>query len=45
MLKFFYEKFWYPFFGQILSKFIFIIEGNDHKRLEQNKFKKTKQKR
>tara|TARA_B100000925_G_C21900617_1_gene426951 strand:- start:451 stop:585 length:135 start_codon:yes stop_codon:yes gene_type:complete len=28
MLKIFYDKFWYPFFGKILSKFVFLIEGN-----------------
>tara|TARA_B100000212_G_scaffold10928_1_gene7957 strand:- start:352 stop:492 length:141 start_codon:yes stop_codon:yes gene_type:complete len=28
MLKFFYNNFWYPVFGKILSKFVFIIEGN-----------------
>ena len=27
IMKFFYDKFWVPFFGSILSKFIFIIEG------------------
>jgi len=26
-MKFFYEKFWVPFFGNILSKFVFLIEG------------------
>ena len=26
-MKFFYEKFWVPFFGSILSKFVFLIEG------------------
>jgi hypothetical protein len=26
-MKFFYEKFWVPFFGYILSKFVFLIEG------------------
>ena len=28
MLKFFYDKFWYPVFGRILSRFVFLIEGN-----------------
>ena len=28
MLKIFYDKFWYPVFGKILSKFVFLIEGN-----------------
>ena len=27
MFKFFYDNFWYPFFGNILSKFVFLIEG------------------
>jgi len=27
-MKFFYEKFWVPVFGYILSKFVFLIEGN-----------------
>jgi hypothetical protein len=31
-MKFFYEKFWVPFFGYILSKFVFIIEGKKKKR-------------
>ena len=26
-MKFFYEKFWVPVFGYILSKFDFLIEG------------------
>jgi len=26
-MKFFYEKFWIPVFGYILSKFVFLIEG------------------
>ena len=26
-VKFFYEKFWVPVFGYILSKFVFLIEG------------------
>ena len=30
MLKFFYDKFWYPFFGKILSKFVFLIEGDNN---------------
>ncbi len=28
-MKFFYEKFWVPFFGYILSKFVFLIEGKN----------------
>tara|TARA_Y100000589_G_scaffold312908_1_gene333730 strand:- start:26 stop:145 length:120 start_codon:yes stop_codon:yes gene_type:complete len=27
MLKLFYNNFWYPVFGKILSKFVFLIEG------------------
>ena len=26
-MKFLYEKLWVPFFGKILSKFVFLIEG------------------
>ena len=26
-MRFLYEKFWVPFFGGILSKFVFLIEG------------------
>jgi len=26
-MKFFYEKFWVPVFGYILSKFVFFLEG------------------
>ena len=26
-MKFFYEKFWVPVFGYLLSKFVFLIEG------------------
>ena len=26
-MKYFYEKFWVPVFGYILSKFVFLIEG------------------
>ena len=32
MLKFFYEKFWYPVFGRILSRFVFLIEGNNNNK-------------
>tara|TARA_B100000989_G_scaffold289118_1_gene260540 strand:- start:876 stop:992 length:117 start_codon:yes stop_codon:yes gene_type:complete len=28
-MKFFYEKVWIPVFGFILSKFVFLIEGNN----------------
>ncbi len=27
MFKFLYNNFWYPFFGKILLKFVFLIEG------------------
>ena len=38
MLKHFYDKFWYPIFGGILSKFIFLIEGdNNQKKVKLNK--------
>tara|TARA_B100001989_G_C24175552_1_gene286361 strand:+ start:81 stop:203 length:123 start_codon:yes stop_codon:yes gene_type:complete len=30
-MKNFYEKFWVPFFGGILSKFVFLIEGKTPK--------------
>ena len=29
-MKFLYEKFWIPFFGGLLSKFVFLIEGNNN---------------
>jgi len=29
-MKYFYEKFWVPVFGFILSKFVFLIEGKKH---------------
>jgi len=29
MFKFLYDKFWYPFFGTILYKFVFLIEGKN----------------
>ncbi len=32
MLKFFYDNFWYPFFGKILSKFVFLIEGKSQNK-------------
>ena len=37
-MKYFYEKFWVPFFGGILSKFVFLIEGKQIK----SKGEKTK---
>ena len=30
-MKYFYEKFWIPFFGSILSKFVYLIEGKSYK--------------
>ena len=37
LMKFFYENFWVPVFGYILSKFVFLIEGK--KRDSKNKKK------
>ena len=39
-MKYYYEKFWVPFFGGILSKFVFLIEGKVHKseKTKKNKF-------
>ena len=31
IMKYFYEKLWVPFFGSILSKFVFLIEGKKQK--------------
>ncbi len=28
-MKYLYEKLWVPFFGEILSKFVFLIEGKN----------------
>ena len=28
MFKFLYDNFWYPVFGRLLSKFVFLIEGD-----------------
>ena len=30
-MKYYYEKFWVPFFGGILSRFVFLIEGKQTK--------------
>jgi hypothetical protein len=38
-MKYLYEKLWVPFFGGILSKFVFLIEG---KQTKSRKNKKTK---
>ena len=37
-MKYFYEKFWVPVFGYILSKFVFLIEG---KKVDQKKKDKS----
>ena len=34
IMKYFYEKFWVPFFGGILSKFVVLIEGKKKKNIE-----------
>ena len=41
IMNYFYEKFWVPFFGGILSKFVFLIEGKKQKsqsRLSKSKY-------
>ena len=43
MLKFFYNNFWYPVLGKILSKFVFLIEGkNSISKRSNDKLKKNK---
>ena len=41
-MNFLYEKFWVPFFGNILSKFVFLIEGKKQnkkkEKTDSNKF-------
>ena len=39
-MKYYYEKFWVPFFGGILSRFVFLIEGKAQKsdKTKKNKF-------
>ena len=40
-MNFLYEKFWVPFFGKILSKFVFLIEGKkQNKKNEKRDFNK-----
>ena len=39
-MKFFYEKFWVPVFGYILSKFVFLIEGKKQDSKNKNKINK-----
>jgi len=34
IMKYFYEKIWVPFFGGILSKFVFLIERKQQKLKE-----------
>jgi hypothetical protein len=38
-MKYFYEKLWVPFFGGILSKFVFLIEGKQTKSRKNKKIK------
>jgi len=44
MFKFLYDKFWYPVFGGILSKFVFLIEGSNNTRLQSKNNKKNMKK-
>ena len=37
-MKYFYEKLWVPFFGGILSKFVFLIEGKNQKSEKVRKY-------
>ena len=39
IMKYFYEKFWVPLLGGILSKFVFLIEGKQKKIEKKNKNK------
>jgi len=36
-MKFFYEKFWVPVLGRILSKFVFLIEGKKQDSINKKK--------
>ena len=38
-MNFLYEKIWVPFFGGILSKFVFLIEGKPQKSEKDKKDK------
>ena len=38
-MKYLYEKLWVPFFGEILSKFVFLIEGKQTKVTKNKKSK------
>ena len=43
MLKFLYNNFWYPVFGKILYKFVYLIEGNNNnKKISHTNTKKLK---
>jgi len=43
MLKFLYNNFWYPVFGKILYKFVYLIEGdNNNKKKSKVKSKEVK---
>ena len=43
MFKFLYNKFWYPVFGRILYKFVFLIEGsNNNKKISHTNTKNLK---
>ena len=37
IMKYFYEKFWVPIMGAILSKFVFLIEGESQKKKSRKK--------
>ena len=39
IMKYLYENFWVPFFGKILSKFVFLIEA-ESKTINKKKGKK-----
>ena len=41
MFKFLYNNFWYPVFGRILSKFVFLIEGSNNKKIKSKNSKKN----
>ena len=40
-MKYFYEKLWVPFFGGILSKFVFLIEGSKPQKFDQTNKNKS----
>ena len=41
MFKFLYDNFWYPVFGRILSKFVFLIEGDKKNKKDRTKENKN----